>query len=133
MTNSADHSTAPVDRIDIPLLAAGNLRPADTFVEVTELAYDGSDGEGSHFYRLTWRVATASAWVVSSGSHRAVEWMTGPAIVSLVHVMTEPGETPAVIPLHSMEGWAFPRWVVDDLRAEVREHLEETECVEVAA
>jgi hypothetical protein len=104
-------------------------RPRDTSVSVEAIRYDGTDGEGSDFYAVTWSLVVPTAWVDGKdGWSQAVSFETAPAITSLVHVLT--GEmswdgTPGVYPLCGNDGREFPRWVRAFLKRAVEKHLED--------
>lgn len=105
-------------------------RPRDASVSVTEIRYDGTDGEGSDYYAVEWGLVVPTAWVDHrDGWSQAVSFETAPAITSLVQVLSGPlyedGDGPYVVPLPGMDGKALPSWVRGVLKQAVTKRLED--------
>jgi hypothetical protein len=105
-------------------------RPRDTSVSVSAIRYDGTDGEGSDYYKVTWSLVVPTAWVDHrDGWSQAVSFETAPAITSLVQVLSGPlyedGDGPYVVPLPGMDGKALPNWVRGVLKQAVTKRLED--------
>jgi hypothetical protein len=105
--------------------------PLGVSLEIADVRYDGSDGEGSHFYAVTWALVAPTTWLDRRDGSVPLEFGTGPDVTSLVHVLSGDGE-PFVMPLGvGDECRTLPRWIRIVLKKAVTAHL--TETMEVAA
>ncbi len=145
--------------------SGASTTPRDTSVDIEAIRYDSSDGEDSHYYAVTWCLRVATAWVegpvatdlaqqlaataglldaglsmrdlyrLRNGARVAVEFEYSPSVTSLVHVMTEVGKEPYILPLGEVATFARPdHWIQSAIKGAVKAHLEEAGGVqEVAA